>query len=481
MVNVFGESTWRDSLSAKRPRAHVWDRSECERAHQATLDLLGSCGVEVRQAGARTTLEEAGAKVEGVRVRLPADLIEWALGLAPSRIQISARSEAPALTLGVGESYFGSGPDCLYVRDHLTAERRRALTADVAGFAALCDHLPNIDFVMSMALPDDTSAEKADLVQFAAMLAHTQKPIVTSSPYGGGLLPVMREMAALCGEQKSFACLTMTTPPLVLSAESVDKIACCAGLGIPVILAPAPAAGATAPASIAATVLVGNAEVIAGLVIHQLTKPGAPFVYGVGAGMMDMRTAVDTYCRPEHFVGNQAACDLGRYYKLPTWGYAGMSDSKLFDEQLAAEAAASTLVGALSGADLLHDVGYFESGLSSSYEALVLGDELVGYAKGLLRGISTDDESIALPEIRAAGPGGNHLGSRHTRVHRQDFWHSDLFDRSVFDRWESDGARTLGDRVRERTETLLGLPPLFELPAEARARLQVMLTGAVGS
>ena len=281
--------------------------------------------------------------------------------------------------------------------------------------AALCERLPGIDFVMSMGLPGDVPAQAGDLAQFAAMLAGTRKPLLATA-HDAAALRRMRDMAALCGEARSFACYAMPDPPLVHSAEALDKVMACAELEIPLVYAPAPAAGTTAPASLAAVIAVGNAETLSGLVVHQLARRGAPFVYGVGCGVVDMRTAVDVYAAPEHFLGNAAATDLARFYGLPSFAYAGVADAKLLDEQWAAEAGITAVLGALSRATLLHDVGYLESGLQSSYQTIVLGAELVGFARALLAEVGVDDKALALNEIDAVGPGGSHLGRDLTRA-----------------------------------------------------------------
>jgi len=457
-----------------RPLLRVWQEAEIDAVANATLELLGLTGVEVRHPRALALLEDAGAQVDGTRVRFPAELVKRALDAAPAVVAIAARGSSRPLILGHGESYFGTGPDCLYVKPDSDTPRRRALVDDVRAMAALCENLEHIDFVMSMGLPEDTPVETADLVQFAAMLTGTTKPLVISSPRDGAPLHSMHEMARLCGDAGSFACLVMSSPPLQIDVETADKLLTCAELDIPVILAPAPAAGTTAPATVAGTVLVGNAEVLAGLVVHQLARPGAPFVYGVGAGVMDMRTAVDAYCRPEHFAGNHAACELGRAYGLPTWSYAGVSDSKAFDGQWACESAITSLLGGLSRADLLHDVGYLESGMQSSPETIVMGNELVGYVKRLFSGVPTDEASLAVEEIRAVGPGGNHLARRYTRQHRRDFWTSALFDHSVFDRWDAGGSATMQERVSERTRQLLDGARDADLPDGLPARLMEM-------
>jgi trimethylamine--corrinoid protein Co-methyltransferase len=367
----------------------------------------------------------------------------------------------------------------VYVTDPDTGERRQATQADVEGMAALAEKLPNIDFVMSMGLPSDVPAQAGDLAQFAAMLAGTGKPLLTTA-HDAVSLRRMRDMAALCGEARSFACYAMPNPPLVHSAEALDKVQACAELDIPLVYAPAPAAGTTAPASIAATIVVGNAETLSGLVVHQLTRSGAPFVYGVGCGAFDMRTAVDVYGAPEHFLGNAAATDLARFYGLPSFAYAAVADAKTFDEQWAAEAGITAVLGALSRATLLHDVGYLESGMQSSYETIVLGDELVGYARALLVEVGVDDEALALNEIDAVGPGGSHLGRDYTRLHHRTFWQPGLFDRSAHARWQAAGATTLKERVHLQTAALREAPRAFVLEDSIRRRLDAALAAAGG-
>lgn len=492
-------------------RLVVWDDAACWRVHQATLSLLEETGVEVRHAGCRDLFAEAGASIDGARVRLPEAMVDAALQGAPRRFTLKARGvdggergdtadEAPKgsapegaegrargqqeavggdLTLEDGRSYFGTGSDCVYVTDPVTGERRPSTSADVEGMAALAEKLPQLDFVMSMGLPSDVPAAIGDLAQFAAMLAGTRKPLLTTA-HDGPSLRRMRDMAEICGEPRSFGCYAMPNPPLIHGEEAVDKLLACADLEIPLVYAPAPAVGTTAPASMTATIVVGNAEMLSGLVAHQLRRPGAPFVYGVGCGAFDMRTAVDVYGAPEHFLGNAAATDLARFYGLPSFAYAAVADAKSFDEQWAAEAGITAVLGALSRATLLHDVGYLESGLQSSYQTIVLGDELVGYARALLVEVGVDDESLALDEISAVGPGGSHLDRGYTRRHHRENWQPRVFDRATHDRWTAAGATTLKERVAARTQELLDEPRAFVLDRLVHDRLRAMMSAAKG-
>jgi trimethylamine--corrinoid protein Co-methyltransferase len=463
----------------QRAELRVWDEDACRTVHDATCRVLAETGVEVRHTEALRLLAGAGAGVTGTRARIPRELVDRSLETAPRSWPLKGRAPDGSLDRALvdGQTWYGTGPDCLYVADPADG-RRRARLADVERFATLCETLTNIDFVMSMALPEDADIARVDLQQLAAMLAGTRKPIVVSSPFGGAPLRIMREMAATCGEARSLACLAMSSPPLQLDEVCCDKLLVCAELEIPAVLAPAPSAGSTAPASVAAVVVVANAEVLGGLVVHQLARPGAPFLYGAGVGVINMRTMVDAYRPPAVALGNQASVDLARWYGLPSWAYAGDSDAKAVDGQQAAEAAMGTILGQLSRATLLHDVGYLESGLQSSLEALVLGDELAGYARAVAAELPVDDDALALDEIMRVGPGGNHLGTKMTRRRYREFWQSNLLDQSVFERWQADGAATLNERLREKTARLLAAPASFSLDDGRRARLREMIAAA---
>jgi trimethylamine--corrinoid protein Co-methyltransferase len=190
---------------------------------------------------------------------------------------------------------------------------------------------------------------------------------------------------------------------------------------------------------------------------------------------MDMRLMTDPYTSPDSVLALQCGCDLARHYGLPSFSYAGMSDSKTLDEQWSAEAALSMAYGSLSRATLLHDVGYLESGLQSSYESIVFGDELAGYARQFMREVPVDDYALAMDEIRRAGPGGNHLATKYTRKHHREFWTAELFDHTMHDRWAADGEKTLKERVRAKVARLRAEGRPFTISAEQDARLEAIL------
>jgi trimethylamine--corrinoid protein Co-methyltransferase len=173
--------------------------------------------------------------------------------------------------------------------------------------------------------------------------------------------------------------------------------------------------------------------------------------------------------------GYQAQTDLARWYDLPSFSYAAHTDSKTLDEQWGVESAITTVTGLLSRATLLHDVGYLEAGLQSSYESILLGNELIGYTKAFMSELKVDDEALALDEIKAVGPGGNHLARPYTRSHFRGIWQSDLLDTTPHDRWKSEGSKTLLDRLKARVAELRAEPRAFALSDEVKAGLDRML------
>ena len=397
-------------MSDYRVRTIALDERACDEVHEATLEVLAGTGVEVQHEKTLVLLSKAGARVDGSRVRMPRELIDEALALAPRSVTVTSRGQGEPLRLESGPVYYGTGSDCIYVLGRGARDRRTASLADVEEMAALQEKLPDIDFVLSMAHPHELAADFAPVAQFAAMLRGTSKPLIMV-PEDATHVELFNKMAAACGAGDSWVLYAMPTPPLVHGEKSADRLVRCAELGIPMVYATALLQGATAPASPAAFLVVSNAEMLSGLVISQMANPGAPFVYGVAQGWMNPRTGHIVYCGPEEWAIQQASADLARHYGLPSFGNGGCSDSLMLDEQWAFEAGVSLLAAAMSGVTLLHDIGYVASGTACSYESLVAMDELVRYVKAYLRGVTIDQTSLAVEEISAVGPEGHIWGA----------------------------------------------------------------------
>jgi trimethylamine--corrinoid protein Co-methyltransferase len=234
--------------------------------------------------------------------------------------------------------------------------------------------------------------------------------------------------------------------------------------------------GGTAPVTLAGAVALGNAEMLSGLVMHQLQRPGAPFLYGHGVHHLDMKEMISVYGAPEFQLARVMAAEMGRFYRLPVWGYSGHSDSKVLDGQAAADAQFSVLVALLAGTNLNHDVGYLESGLAASPELITLTDEIISQSRRFAAGVRLDDEALALDAIDAVGPGGEFMSHDHTLAHWRELWLPGVvFDRQRLEPWQERGALGLNDRLRERTVALLREHQPEPLPAAVEREVHALL------
>ncbi len=210
--------------------------------------------------------------------------------------------------------------------------------------------------------------------------------------------------------------------------------------GLPFVYAPGPIEGASAPVTSAGSLALANAEILAGLVIAQFRRRGTPFLSGSGSGPMDMKSMILTCAAPECLLHCMAIAELAHYYyNIPVFGFSGVSESKLPDIQAGIESALWILWTALSGANLVHDIGYIESGMTCSYEMVVICDEIIDFVRQLLRGIDFTPEQLALDVINDVGPGGSFLKEVHTAKHYREVWYPRIFDRKRFDKWVENG------------------------------------------
>jgi len=221
------------------------------------------------------------------------------------------------------------------------------------------------------------------------------------------------------------------------------------------------------------------AECLVGVVLAQLKRKGAAVIIGGVQSTIDMTTSILCYGAPEMVLLSAAMTDIAKWLRLPMFSTAGCSDAKVLDQQAAIESAISVTIAALSGANLIHDVGYLESGLLGSFDMLVMSNEVIGMAKRILRGVTVTPETLAVDVIERAGPGGHYLTQEHTRQHfREEMWFPTLMDRQMRRGWEASGKKTMGERVRAKVKDILEHHQPLSIPAEVEARLGEIVTEA---
>jgi trimethylamine--corrinoid protein Co-methyltransferase len=463
------------------PRFRKLSDDQLERLHHASLEILDRSGVRLYNQEALDLLARKGISiVEGNRVRIPPGLVEWALSIAPKRVVLCNRHGQRVMPLERNNVFYGPGSDCPNVIDLHSGERRKGVLRDIVEATTVCDALPNIDFLMSFSLASDLPQEKADRHQMRAMLMNSIKPILFVTTEFEGCIDVIKMAEVVVGGEEQLrrnpicACYINVTHPMRHNEEALQKLLFLAGKGLPTTYTPVVLRGATGPVTAAGAIALANAGELVGLVLAQLKREGAPVILTGGVNdMLDMRTTVDVYADPTNRV---MLVELAHRYNLPIFGLTGCSDSKLPDEQAAAEAAFSIILETLAGAQMAHDVGYLEGGMTNSIEQIVICDELIGYTKHFMRPLEINEDTLALDLIDQIGPDGDYLSSDHTLKHFREDWYPKLFDRRNFDDWKRSGAKTLRQRAREKALKILDTHTPEPLPADIQAQVDAIVS-----
>jgi trimethylamine--corrinoid protein Co-methyltransferase len=229
---------------------------------------------------------------------------------------------------------------------------------------------------------------------------------------------------------------------------------------IPLINFPAPQACGSAPATFAGTVVQGSAESLSGLVLAQTARPGAAFIYGAFATIMDMQTTIFSYGAPELSLMVGALAQMAQHYELPFFGTAGCSDAKFCDAQAATEAALQIFSSAAIGSSLVHDCSsWLDHGSLVSPAFMVMVNEILHNVNQFMKGLPITEETLALEVIDRVGPGGHYLQDDHTLSHFKDVRYSKLFERMVYDQWKEAGEKRFEDRLRELTREAMEHQP----------------------
>jgi trimethylamine--corrinoid protein Co-methyltransferase len=452
---------------------------QCQKLYEACLEILERTGVRLYDQTALDLLKKAGVTAtDGNRVRIPADLVEKALATAPKQVTLYDRHGNGVMPVKGYHTFFGPGSDCLNIIDHRTGERRRAVLQDIAEAMIVADALPNIDFVMGMFLPENVSQMVVDRYQMEAMLNHTTKPIFFVTTEFSGCVDAVEMAEAVVGGAEALRRSPMVVPyinvttGLIHNQEALQKLLYMADKGLPTTYIPSTQGGVTAPVTPAAALAVAQAGALVGLVLSQLQQKGTPFIMpGWGGNMLDMRSTIQPYADPGK---RSLASDFMHYLGLPMFALAGCSDSKVVDQQAGIEAALTLMTDVLGGCNIVHDLGYLESGMTGSLVQLVICDEILNWLEHFARPVEINEETLALDLIDKVGPGGNFIESEHTLKHFRKRWYPDLFDRNNYEGWQAIGGQSLTERAAERVETILAEHRPEPLPDDVIKRVQAI-------
>lgn len=435
-------------------------KQNVEDIHESTLRVLEEVGIKSQSTRFLSACQNLGLRVQEGVVYFPRELVEKAIQSAPSQFTIYGRDESKSVQLGQGNVYAQTCIGTPFIKDIDTGERRSVVYEDLENFIRVCDGLEHID-IISAIFPKDIPEHAAVTVETAAMVRNTTKPLHICIESDHEMRYIPQVLAAAVGGmdnlvKKPIAYLEVSPISPLDYAEGpanglLDVVEC----GLPLGIIPCPMIGATGPMTLIGSVTMHNAELLAGLVVAQLLKPGHPVILSPRVTFIDMRTAIGLWAAPEMGLAGTASMQLAKYYGVPSQPTGFSSSAKVSDEQSGFERMFNALMPALAGADILGTAGSLDNALISCYRTLMVDNEVSSLVKRAVKGETVNQDMMAVDVIKDVAHGeGNFLAHDHTIKHlRSEFWNPILCERNNYESWVAK-QDTFGDKAIARARDM---------------------------
>lgn len=436
---------------------------QIHRVHETSLRVLSEIGVQVPHEKVRSLFADAGAHVDhSERVRLPHEVTMRLVGRAGKEFTLVGRDPDRRAIFGAGSRNYNSSAGQASWLDTPGGTRRYGTLGDVTSASRLGDALAGLTMVGAMADPHELPTSWRCVEVLATMLRATTKPIKfwfhdrASAKYLVEMMIALRGSEAEATRQPLCYPLMEPITPLRFPYNGLDLLFETARINLPVAIGPMAQMGLTAPGTLAGTLVMQNAEVLAGIAATQVIKPGMPVCYGGICHAFDMGSTQVIFGGPEQALFGVALTQMGKHYGLPVYVNTGLTDSKRPDAQAGIEAGITMALTAAAGADIFGHLGISGADQGASLDMLVMQNEIIAYVEQLMRTPEFDDDALGFDEIAAVGPGGTFIDRDHTAEHfRRELWFPQLLDRQYYQAWLETGASTLEERAHARREALL--------------------------
>jgi trimethylamine--corrinoid protein Co-methyltransferase len=447
------------ALGQVRPRLTVLAADQVEQIHEYSVQLLSTVGVRVDSERARRLFARAAGPgvMTDDRALIPRDMVEWALQVVPSKVDVYDRRGNPAFGLP-GQTRFGIGVTALYYQDpesdSVTPFARRHMEMMVR----LGSALPSYDVISTVGIVQDVEPRESDLYATLEMAANTVKPLVILVSDEGAFPRVLDLLEHLHGDLASRPfVLPYFNPisPLVINKGTMDKMYLTAERGLPFIYSNYGMAGASTPITPAGALVQLNAELLAGLVLSQLVKEGTGVILGSLPAYFDMR-GMGSFYEPRSYLLDLACAEMMAFYQVPHCGTSGSGMGWGPDVIASGHQWVNHLISCIGKVGLAPFVGDNLGSKAFSPTVVVYANEVIEQARLFGGGFVLDDVTVALDEIVDAGPGGSFLTSDTTlKLFRDAYFSSDVFPRLSLEQWVDRGAPEAGALLRRYTGQLL--------------------------
>lgn len=449
-------------------------KEQVEQIHQATLQILETVGIDFRYPPALEVFKKGGARVDGERVFFPEQLVMSQIKKAPAEFTLYARNPAYDVSIGGPNMAFTPGYGAPFVTD-LDIGRREGTLQDFENFVKLTQASPHQDICSGMVVePNDVPHEIRHAHMIYAAMKYSEKPFMGSAMGAPGARDSVRMASILFGgedrlaEKPCMISILCSLTPLVYDERMTGAIMEYARAGQPQLISSLVIAGATGPTTLAGTLAVQNAEILAGIVLTQLVREGAPVIFSGVSSNTEMRSGALSIGSPEMAINSAATAQMGRFYDLPVRSGGAVCDAKYPDAQAAYESMMSLMMAQVCGVNfVLHSAGILESYNCMSYEKFIIDDETCGMIKRMRKAYIVSADSLALDVVGAVGPGGHFLDQDHTFEHfRKEFYQPMISNRDNFDTWSAKGSQHISQTANKKLKHILDEYRAPELPAD---------------
>jgi trimethylamine--corrinoid protein Co-methyltransferase len=464
---------------------------EILRWHHESLNLLERIGVKIKYEPALKLLKDAGCEVnksDGL-VKVPQYIVEKALRLTPSRFLMGGRDRSKDIVVGGNDVHTTGSGNCVYTIDFINGEHRPSNTKDLQDMVLLEDALDNIEVVMNPVVPSDLSKNGLYINVFGNMVRNTAKPLINEAESAEEVRDHVDILEAAVGSREevlsrkmvAFCCCFKS--PFTYGDTNCEVLFECAKLGLPIIVETDPISGATAPVTLGGLLIQQNAELLFGITLAQLVKPGTPVFYAHAPTVMDMRSGDVSEGAPERCLYYIYCAQICRFYDIPSCSCAGVTDSKLNDLQSGFERATTLITTALAGYNLIYSsAGTINGILTVSLEGIVTDDEFYSYTSRVLKGIDFSEDTVreSMDTIeKVAGSGKSFLSEKHTKTYlRKEHWTPTILDRRRYGIFEQSDKKGILDFARDRVKKIMQEHKPHPLPEGANDKIKAVIERA---
>ena len=449
-------------------------KHQVEQIHEATMRILSEVGIDFRYAPALEVLKKGGAKVYGERVFFPGRLVEEHIRKAPSEFTLFARASDFDVVIGGSQMVFVPGYGANFIID-LDNGRREGSLEDFENLVKLTHASPNQDICSGMVIePNNIPHEIRHAQMLYTAMKYSTKPFMGSTMGVKGARDSIQMASILFGSRDQLSkeprmiSILCSLTPLMYDERMLGAIMEYARAGQPQLISSLAIAGATSPVTLAGTLALQNAEVLAGIVLTQMIREGTPVVFGGASTSADMHSGALSVGSPEMALNTAATAQMARFYGLPARSGGAVCDAKYPDAQAFYESMMSLLLAQVSGINLvLHSAGILESYSCMSYEKFMIDDEMCGIIKKIMRGYEVNDDSLGLDVIEKADSGGSVLKEDgNFENFSGESYQARLSDRDDFESWHPRGSHQIMEVANKKYKEVLKNYQVPQLPPD---------------